>query len=317
MKNFFTKLPAKIGNFLLSALLLIGTLIVFGAGLYISWSHTYELAELAGLHGSLATAFTLFAEVVLCISEIVVIFKALMRKPIAASVYVGMVFGLLITLSANVISLNDNGMLGVLIGISIPLGTAIASWIFASALLETTTAKTTEEKPPIEVDEIATENIEDSHPKKREPNTPEIIEENHIVDTTEKVEEDTESTPEFATITTEKNDVELVDEVDQLEKSSTTDELAPEKEEPAPQEVAKNATKKKITKKKKNTAKVDDSTIEKVARELEKEHGELPGRKLLAQVAKCTEYRARNILAKLEPSPPEERPKLRVVGADE
>lgn len=136
-----------LGMLLLRSLLLIGAVVVFGAGLYMSWNHTYHLAESAGLYGSLATAYTIFAEVILSMSEITIIFLLILNRKVAWQIWLGLGFGLSIILWANIASLSFVGLQGVLIGISIPVGTAIASMIFATALTKQPTEKQAVKKP--------------------------------------------------------------------------------------------------------------------------------------------------------------------------
>jgi hypothetical protein len=136
MKKFFEKLPEMIGMFLLRALLLLGALTCFGAGVYQSWEHTTALALSHGLSGGLATAYTILVEVLLCMCEIALIFLILLGKRTNLSIKVGLGFGLAINLTANVLSLWDYGFLGIAIGVSIPVGSAISAWVFASALVK-------------------------------------------------------------------------------------------------------------------------------------------------------------------------------------
>lgn len=124
-----------IGAFLLRSLLLIGAVVVFSNGIYMSWNHTHDFATLSGMRGTLATSYTMFVEVILGVSEIVIIFYSFLKTRIPKAVIWGFGFGLVINLIGNILSLISYGGWGVFAGISITVGTIIASAIFASALV--------------------------------------------------------------------------------------------------------------------------------------------------------------------------------------
>lgn len=135
MVNIFTKAGEWIGFFLLRTLLLIGALVVFSNGIYMSWNHTHDFAMMSGLHGNLAISYTMFVEVILGVSELVIIFYSFLKSSIPKAVIWGFGFGLSINLTGNILSLMSYGFWGIVTGISITIGTIIASAIFASALV--------------------------------------------------------------------------------------------------------------------------------------------------------------------------------------
>lgn len=310
------------------SLLLIVTLAITILIVVTSAIHSLELLHWIGFSGWTAYPTLFVVEAIFLTGSIQMDLAFKHGKYFPIPPILGFTAGLIFVLASNVMGLADNKG-GLIFGIATPflliISKAMLAWQYNYRAKIATPS--IEEKPPVQMDKIATENkqmndenlnhiatenIEDSPLEFQKKNTPEMIEENHIVSTNKKVEVNIDLTPE---LTIEKPVV-PVGEINEMEKNSTTAEPAENKDELASEELAKTAsktvTKKKAMKKKKNTPKVADSTIEKVARELEKKHGELPGRKLLAQMAKCTEYRARNILAKMEPAPPE-KPKLQVV----
>jgi hypothetical protein len=136
MNNVLSKLGEWIGAFLLRSLLLIGAIVVFSNGIYMSWNHTHEFATISGMTGSLATSYTMFVEVILGVSEIVIIFYSFLETRIPKAVIWGFGFGLIINLIGNVSSLVNYGGWGIFTGVSITAGTIIASAIFASALVQ-------------------------------------------------------------------------------------------------------------------------------------------------------------------------------------
>lgn len=102
-----------------------------------------------------AVAYTWFVETLLVASEIVVLFKATRRQKPHTSVFVGVAFGAIINLASNVssywLSLIPEKIGGILMGATIPLGTAIAIWIFATTLTQrdnqaATTKRDTDDK---------------------------------------------------------------------------------------------------------------------------------------------------------------------------
>lgn len=134
-----------LGDFCLRLILLVGMSIVFGAGVYMSWHHTTDMAIRFGTPLSHAVAYTWFVETLLVASEIVVLFQATRRQKPHTSVFVGVAFGAIINLASNVSSywpsLIPAKIGGILMGATIPAGTAIAIWIFATTLTQQT-AKT-------------------------------------------------------------------------------------------------------------------------------------------------------------------------------
>lgn len=145
-----------LGDFCLRLILLVGMSIVFSAGVYMSWEHTTAMAIRLGNPPSHAVAYTWFVETLLVASEIVVLFQATRRQKPHASVFVGVAFGAIINLASNVSSywssLIPVKIGGILMGATIPLGTAIAIWIFATTLISggkqtaTTTTRQTNDK---------------------------------------------------------------------------------------------------------------------------------------------------------------------------
>ena len=82
MNNVLSNLGEWIGAFLLRSLLLIGGVVVFSNGIYMSWNHTHEFATIAGMKDQLATSYTMFVEVILGVSEIVIIFYSFLKARI-------------------------------------------------------------------------------------------------------------------------------------------------------------------------------------------------------------------------------------------
>lgn len=128
-----------LGDLLLRLILLVGMVIVFAAGVYMSWQHTIDMGIRIGLPPPHAIAYTLFVETLLVSSEIVVLFRATSRRKVHKSVFVGVAFGATINMISNVSSFWGTSIFpenigGVLLGATIPLGTAIAIWIFATTL---------------------------------------------------------------------------------------------------------------------------------------------------------------------------------------
>src|SRR5690606_14716334 len=68
--------------------------------------------------------------------EVVVVFMTLMMRATHIVVYIGLGFGLLVNTTANIISLSEYGWLGVAVGLSITVGTAIISAVFAASLMD-------------------------------------------------------------------------------------------------------------------------------------------------------------------------------------
>jgi hypothetical protein len=287
-------------------LLLIITLAITICIIITSAAHSLELLRYMGFHSGLEYPSLFVVESIFLIGSIQMdqAFKRGEYFPIFPILGFGV--GLAFVLASNVMGLADNSA-GITFGIATPFLLIISKGMLAwQATSRAKTTKNIEEKPPTQLDEIATENT------KEKPD--EIIEENQPSKLLEPTTTEDGNTPEQPPeINTEKTDVETEGEMGEMVKTSTTVEPTENKNQSVSEEVAKKSTKtvakKKPTKKKKTTIKVDNLTIEKIARDLEKEHGELPGRKMLAQVAKCTEYRARNVLAKMEPTPPETEPK--------
>ena len=144
-----------LGDFCLRLILLVGMSIVFSAGVYMSWEHTTTMAIRLGNPPSHAVAYTWFVETLLVSSEIVVLFKATRRQKPHKSVFVGVAFGAIINLASNVSSywpsLIPVKIGGILMGATIPAGTAIAIWIFATTLTQrdnqaATTKRDTDDK---------------------------------------------------------------------------------------------------------------------------------------------------------------------------
>jgi len=140
-----------LGDFCLRLILLVGMSIVFSAGVYMSWEHTTAMAIRLGNPPSHANAYTWFVETLLVVSEIVVLFQASRRRRPHKSVFVGVAFGATINLASNVSSFLPSlipvKIGGIIMGATIPAGTAIAIWIFAEALISaTTTTRQTNDK---------------------------------------------------------------------------------------------------------------------------------------------------------------------------
>ncbi len=55
MSTLLEKIGQWMGALLLRSLLLIGALIVFSNGIYMSWNHTHDFAMMSGMRGQLAT----------------------------------------------------------------------------------------------------------------------------------------------------------------------------------------------------------------------------------------------------------------------
>src|SRR5690606_36490331 len=113
--------------------------------------HTTAMAIGLGNPPSHANAYTWFVETLLVVSEIVVLFQASRRRRPHKSVFVGVVFGATINLASNVSSFLPSlipvKIGGIIMGATIPAGTAIAIWIFAEALISaTTTTRQTNDK---------------------------------------------------------------------------------------------------------------------------------------------------------------------------
>jgi hypothetical protein len=291
-------------------------MLVFGTGLYMSWGHTHDLATNNGMTGSHATAYTLFSEVILAISEIVVIFKALMRKKIHWSVYLGMGFGLIITATSNILSL------GFLMGISIPIGTAIASLIFASALVETTKTKSKQTDSLHPVEDNPTE-VEPALPV-IEQKPDEIVEENPAPHSIEPITLEDEKMDELSAEITNENPTEIIEEnpvinpTDIQEPATQNTEINPEEiqEENLPEneaeKVVENPTKiskpkrrstkdssgKKKSKKSNKKTTTDIPTIIAVAQQL-KTAG-IFSRAELEKQANTTTHYAKKAIAELE-----------------
>lgn len=323
------------GNFIATS---ISTLITLSI-LIASTIHSIDLLERAGYHSGLQYLMLLPFEVLFLSSSSALSKSILKGKYYPFFPWAGFLISLVFIWRSNVTGLSNN-IDGQVLAWSTPFLLLISKGLLAWYVKNGSknAAQKTEEKPPIQMEEIiekneeenkvdldpiATDDIQNSPPEIEHLESPKTIEENHDIATPETEEEIQKSTPEIAI---EKRD-ESEDDIEQMEKNVTTDEPAENKNSSLPEEVvdevakkpSKTLTKKKATKKKKTTVKVDDLTIENIALDYQKEHGELPGRKLLAQVAKCTEYRARKALAKLEETPPKkeeemEKPKLELVN---
>jgi hypothetical protein len=337
---------SKLSMFAGYTLLLIITLAITICIIITSAAHSLELLRYIGFHSGLEYPSLFVVESIFLIGSIQMdqAFKRGEYFPVFP--YLGFGVGLAFVLSSNVMGLADNKA-GIAFGIATPflliISKGMLAWQAKSRSKNKTTkteiaTPSTDEKPPVQsneiivknkgenevdLDKIATNNIQNSPPEIDQLEPPKTIEENQVIATTETEEKIEKSTPEIATEKVEESD----DDIEKLEKNSTTDEPAENKSSSLLEEVvdevakkpSKTTAKKKATKKKKTTIKVDDLTIENIALDYQKEHGELPGRKLLAQVAKCTEYRARKALAKLEETPPKkeeemEKPKLELVN---
>lgn len=133
-----SKFKEWIGEFLLRSLLLIGMIVVFSAGIYLSWRHTWHMAQQHGFTTDEAMIYTVLVETLMIVAELVVIFRAILGKPIHLSVYVGVGIAAIINLVGNVSSFWEVSKWGVALGASITLITAIAVWIFATALVDKT-----------------------------------------------------------------------------------------------------------------------------------------------------------------------------------
>jgi hypothetical protein len=327
------------------SLLLLVTLSITLLLVVTSAIHSFELLEWIGFHGWTIYPILIVVEAIFLTGSIQMDLAlkngvSLFGKYLKPSPPIfGFVVGLVFVLASNVMGLADN-LGGLVFGFATPflliISKAMLAWQYTFKAKIAT--QKTEEKPPIQTEEIiikneaenevdlkeiATDDIQNSPPEIEQIEPPKTIEENHDIATDETEEEIEKSTPEIAT---EKVD-ESEEDIEQLEKNVTTDEPAENKDQPISEvvvdEVAKKPTKtptkKKITKKKKTTVKVDDLTIENIALDYQKEHGELPGRPTLAKLAKCSEYKARKVLAKLEETPPKkeeemEKPKLELVN---
>lgn len=132
-----------LGDASLRLILLIGMIVVFSSGVYLSWRHTLHMAMKHGFTPDEALIYTILVETLLAVAEIVVIFRATMSKTIHMSVYVGVGLSAIINLVGNVSSFWSVSKWGVVLGASITAITAIAVWIFATALQTNTDVTTT------------------------------------------------------------------------------------------------------------------------------------------------------------------------------
>lgn len=323
------------GNFIATSISRLITLSILIA----STIHSIDLLERAGYHSGLQYLMLLPFEVLFLSSSSALSKSILKGKYYPFFPWAGFLVSLVFIWRSNVTGLSSN-IDGQVLAWSTPflllISKGLLAWYVKNGNKNATSK--TEEKPPVQVAEIiikdegenevkldhsATDDIQNSPPEIEEQTPPKTIEENHDIAIEKEEEKTEESTPEIAT---EKID-ELTDDIEQLGKNSTTDEQAENKSSSLPEEVgdevakkpSKTPTKKKATKKKKTTVKVDDLTIENIALDYQKEHGELPGRPTLTKLAKCSEYKARKVLAKLEETPPKkeeemEKPKLELVN---
>lgn len=154
-----------LGDISLRLILLVGMIVVFSSGVYLSWRHTLHMAERHGFTPDEALIYTILVETLLAVAEIVVIFRATMSKTIHASVYVGVGLSAIINLVGNVSSFWSVSKWGVVLGASITAITAIAVWIFATALqtnTDITTTSKTADRQETDIDKPTSDSEQDS-----------------------------------------------------------------------------------------------------------------------------------------------------------
>ena len=163
--NNLKKVWVWLGETTLRIILIIGMIVVFCGGVYLSWQHTYKMADRHGFAPDEAIVYTFVVETLLIAAELVVIFLATMGRRINVAVYVGVGITAIINLVGNVSSFWDVSAWGVALGASITVITAVAVWIFATTLTDTTvttnqrhTDKDTIDKDTIDKD--TTTNVE-------------------------------------------------------------------------------------------------------------------------------------------------------------
>lgn len=152
----------KVGDVILRLILLVGMIVVFSSGVYLSWRHTLHMAERHGFTPDEALVYTILVETLLSVAELVVIFRATLGKAIHASVYVGVGVSVIINLVGNVSSFWSLSNWGVALGASITAITAIAVWIFATALAESDKKADRQETDKTDIDKPTSDSEQDS-----------------------------------------------------------------------------------------------------------------------------------------------------------
>jgi len=134
--NWWTSFRKKLGMAAIKIWLTVGMLIVFGAGISISWMHTMHLAATFGMTGNEALLFTVFVEACLIICETVVIILALKGIKNPWQVKLGLAFGVGINGWGNVAAYVAYGIPGIILGLCIPIGTMIAIGALGAGLVK-------------------------------------------------------------------------------------------------------------------------------------------------------------------------------------
>jgi hypothetical protein len=120
------------------------------------------MAERHGFTPDEALVYTILVETLLSVAELVVIFRATLGKAIHASVYVGVGVSVIINLVGNVSSFWSLSNWGVALGASITAITAIAVWIFATALAESDKKADRQETDKTDIDKPTSGSEQDS-----------------------------------------------------------------------------------------------------------------------------------------------------------
>jgi len=110
---------------------------VAGAAGWVSYEHALEVVRLAGVTGSQAYVYPVFAHGLVYMSSMVLLMAARRKLAAPALAWWSLAAGIACTLAANVYSMADHGLLGCLVG-ALPAGALVLSyellmWLIRSA----------------------------------------------------------------------------------------------------------------------------------------------------------------------------------------